>query len=178
MIVIVLLAITACKKSKTPDPGNNTENNADVYIAGTSTPVNPNYYQATLWKNGAAVVLSPNSFGMAHGIAVQGGDVYVSGYIRTNNVSIATYWKNGVEIKLGDGTNNSYAQGVAVQGNDVYVAGYIEINNVDEAALWKNGTLTMLSNTYSFVSSIFVQGNDVYVAGQTASYNGPTYATY
>ena len=84
----------------------------DVYVAGAT--YNDNGYPiAIYWKNGIGIrvpnstVISqtPNdlSISQARGIAVNGTDVYVSGF---NMSGLATYWKNGKTMQLGFGPSN------------------------------------------------------------------------
>jgi hypothetical protein len=145
---------------------------SDIYLAGnqsTDSSAFPEY-----WKNGTSVVINePN--GQALSLAVSGSDVYVAGAINSrpplSTASIAAYWKNGISVKLTDGSQGAYATGIAVSGNDVYVCG-VEVNtqnmiNVNVAKIWKNGIVTNLSDgtTIAYASSIMVVGNDVYIAG-------------
>jgi hypothetical protein len=88
-------------------------NGADVYVAGGT--YNDNGYPiAIYWKNGVgkrvpnSTVISqtPNdlSISQARGIAVNGSDVYVSGF---NLGGQAVYWKNGTTVQLGFGPSNA-----------------------------------------------------------------------
>ncbi len=142
---------------------------SDVYLAGNKGTV-PEY-----WKNGTSVMLNePNGKAMA--LTVSGSDVYVAveknfSPSTTPAPSIAAYWKNGIEVKLTDGSVPAYPTGIAVSGNDVYVCG-VEVSNqsganVNQAKIWKNGIAINLSDgtTIAYVSSVVVAGNDVYAAG-------------
>lgn len=81
-------------------------------------------------------------------------DVYVCGEEWDGTRYIASYWKNGNRVTLGDGFANS----IFVYGNDVYVCG-------NGATYWKNGNLVTLGNGIGQTNSIAVSGNDVYVVG-------------
>lgn len=81
-------------------------------------------------------------------------DIYVCGEEWDGTRYIASYWKNGNRVILGDGFANS----IFVSGNDVYVCG-------NGATYWKNGNLVTLGNGVGQTNSIAVSGNDVYVAG-------------
>ncbi len=88
-------------------------NGNDVYVAG-STYNNNGYPIAIYWKNGIGtrvpnstiVSQTPNdlSISQARGIAINGTDVYVSGF---NMSSLAVYWKNGKPMQLGFGPSNA-----------------------------------------------------------------------
>ena len=125
---------------------------ADIYVAGDDSDV------ATYWKNGVTVHLTKaDEFSHAAGVAVNGNDVYVSGYklatkaaiesrddsSQKNNVvvdsagtshpskgAIAGYWKNGSFVKLTSGAVNADGSAIIVSGSDVYVAGF-ECNGQD-----------------------------------------------
>lgn len=173
---------------------------ADVYVVGTAWPTNPNstsYSNAVVWKNGVAIMLSPDSTGSeANGIAIQGSDVYIVGYIhdlvsQTGNGSQYNtkpiYWKNGVPATL---PNAGSITSVAINGSDVYFGGsvnsgsfkYSSANNGKGviAAYWKNGALIDTLNSPSSylpyystqVNGIAVNGTGVYMVG-TSGYNAP-----
>jgi hypothetical protein len=131
----------------------------DVYACGA--------LDARYWKNGNAVPLP----GTAKSIFVSDGDVYVAGsqpdgepfqtYFGTRYRTVAKYWKNGIPVKLSDGTKDAYATSIAVSGNDVYVAGYEENTagaNDYVAKYWKNGDPVILGDVskYSEAYSIFL----------------------
>jgi Carboxypeptidase regulatory-like domain len=91
--------------------------------------------------------------------ATSGPDIYVSGI---ENLK-AKVWKNGVEINLSNGIDNSEAYSVFVLGTDVFVAG----REKNRAKLWKNGvgTYLTLGTNYSYATDIYAVGSDVYVCG-------------
>ena len=89
--------------------------------------------------------------------------VLVAGYESNGTHNVATYWVDGQEIKLSDGTQDASANSIVVSGNnDVYVAG-----SDNGAVYWKNSSEIRLSGDNA--SSIFVSGNDVYVTGSDGS---------
>ena len=109
-------------------------------------------------------------------------DVYISGNTTAlNGNSVATYWKNGVPIKLVDSLTNSQTDAITVQGNDVYVVGDTSTPNTlyGVATYWKNGVATKLTDGSSFsrAYAMAVQGNDIFVAGYTVL-NNISKATY
>ncbi len=139
----------------------------DVYVVGKD--FNQDYFgESKYWKNGKAFLLENVRSKEVSGIFVSNQDVYVCGWELVSTVTGATagivsYWKNGHEVVLTDGTKEASASSVFVSGNDVYVAG--QEGNI--AKYWKNGTPFSLPDTasYSYALSIFVAGTDVFVAG-------------
>lgn len=69
--------------------------NGDVYVVGYTYD---NDRTAVYWKNGQLIVLEK---GIATGIQIVDGDVYICGYVDIDNVSTAVYWKNGVRNVAG-----------------------------------------------------------------------------
>ena len=155
--------------------------NNDVFMAGWGPRA-----EATYWKNENRIALTPaynppnlNILATATSIAVSGNNVYVSGsqYEQLSATGgwsnvFAEYWKNGNQVKLTDGSKDTYTTSIAVSGADVYVAGsdIAYVNGADVtgvAKYWKNGTLVNLTDgsTGAEANSIAVSGTDVYVAG-------------
>ena len=114
----------------------------DIYVAGTISG------SAAYWKNGVAKILSQNSgvISSAYGIAVNGTDVYLTGYTTIPGSNpIPTLWKNGATEYL---TNqiaaqvsidpSSYGECVNIVGNDLYISGHF----YDQGNYyWKDGSL-------------------------------------
>jgi len=182
LIVIALLAVTACKKSN--QATGPTKTTVDVYVVGYAIAGNGAEI-AVYWKNGKIIRLSDSlSNSRAYGIAVQGNDVYAVGYTHDATYSVvkAIYWKNGVGTFLDGGPRSSSATSIALQGSDVYIGGESsDINGNSFATYWKNGVATMLPprSVGSFVTSIAINGSDVYFAGGTVfDVNGHFVASY
>jgi hypothetical protein len=90
-------------------------------------------------------------------------DVFVAGSQDNGAGPLATYWKNGIAVKLS--TGESALSSVFINGNDVYAAGWERTNNLQLANYWKNGTKTTLGTGASAANSISVNGNGVHVGG-------------
>ena len=154
----------------------------DVYAAGFENTNNRQV--ARYWKNGTAVSLTGSGANarsaMIMGISVVGNDVYCVGYEtvlrvdagQTYGVIVAKYWKNGVDITLGNTSGFAYsiASSIAVVGSDVYIAGFGPggVNAGKTARYWKNGVAAILpteSNYESAANAITFAGGDLFVAG-------------
>jgi hypothetical protein len=102
-------------------------------------------------------------------MATSAVDVYVVGTVTgSNGNTVATYWKNGVAIKVADSLSNSNALGIVIEGNDIYLFGYIEKSGyLNAAAYWKNGVLTTLTDgkLESQINSLSVNSGTVLAAG-------------
>jgi uncharacterized membrane protein len=108
-------------------------------------------------------------------------DVYVAGYIVTQNSAVASYWQNGQLNKLPGESGDCMANAIAVNGKDVYLAGYVTIpNSKNIAAFWKNGIKTNLPDSAlnSKANAIAVNGSDIYIAGYRMFSPGHLTATY
>ncbi len=152
---------------------NITTQGNDVYIGGRSGS------NVVYWKNGVMSVPQPmpNLYAfLLTGIAVQGNDVYQSGYTVINPKPV--YWKNGVFNYLSYDPNKiTYipeTAGIAVANTDVYFlgAGFY---------YWKNSQFVALNYGNSALwSAMTVSGTDIYIAGDTpistTSYLGYTLA--
>jgi len=176
LILIVLLIFTACKKDNV-DPDGTTPTKQDslpkyvqtanVYVAGSTYDSVTYKREAAYWKNGVAVILTrDNRYASANAIAVDGDNVYATGYTTdANGATIATYWKNGIQVNLTQNNTNASAGSIAIQGNDVYIAGFVG----SSAVFWKNGqqfNLPLLGGmTIGSSAGIALQGTDIYVSG-------------
>jgi hypothetical protein len=172
LIWVLLLLFTAChKNNREQDKPNKVDSipkyTANVYVAGSTYDSVTYERQAAYWENGVAVILTHGiKNASANAIAVQGDDVYASGYITSSNGKyVAVYWKNGVQVNLtGSGTNAS-AGSIAIQGSDVYITGFVE----NSAVYWKNGqmvTLPLLPGmNIGSSAGIAIEGSDIYISG-------------
>jgi hypothetical protein len=143
-------------------------NGDDVYVSGYQRNEN-GIAIAKYWNGGSQEILSDGTQdAIAYGIALSGEDVYVSG----EEASTLIYWKNGIQIPLGQEGNSSTGVGsIAIQNSIVYIAG--EDNGT--AKYWKNDVafpLTLpegLSDPY--VYSIAKSSKNVYCLGEGAINN-------
>ncbi|HTH57065.1 MAG TPA: hypothetical protein VL728_13540 [Cyclobacteriaceae bacterium] len=119
----------------------------------------------TYWRNGSPTFITTTVDSQTTGVAVNEGDVFVSGFSKT--VVRAQYWRNGVLIYTN--SQPSVANAIAVSGTDVYLAGYLSEGDAShtKAVIWKNGIITELTSGQvdAQANSIFVSGSDVHVGG-------------
>lgn len=90
---------------------------SDLYIAGLQFDANATI-TANYWKNGTKVTLNSSATtpdSELTSICVKNEDVFTCGITYVNNVSIATYWKNGVATRLINGTLSSYPTKIIVE---------------------------------------------------------------
>lgn len=135
----------------------------DVYAAGVivngifvpaGTPPNGNTNaRGIYWKNGQPFYFTDGTADVSiNSMVVSGNDVYIAGTQSDGTANsygirktVAKYWKNGVAIKLTDGSKDAEARSIVVSGNDVYVAGFEydgKLTNgfpASVAKYWKNG---------------------------------------
>ncbi len=121
----------------------------DLYFAGSIATYST--IGIVSWKNGIATQYHDGTIcsisQTAGAMFTNGQDVYLAGYTKDPKTlkAIATYWKNGVEKKITDGTTNAEADAITANGSDVYISGLLNGN----ATLWKNGSPVQLNNTSS-----------------------------
>lgn len=148
MMIAFIIALFACGGG-----GGSDDYTPSVYVAGTvSTGTGSN---ACYWKDGVRVDL-PGDMGIAYGIAVVNGKVYVAGYYESTK---ACMWVDGVRQDL---LNGSEAKGIKVIGNTVYIAGR---SSDSKACVWINGVMSEVTNNESAANAIFVSNDTIYVAG-------------
>ncbi len=82
----------------------------DVYGAGYEG--NASGEDAKVWKNGVAVLTTPDE---AYSVYVSGTDVYAVGMVLISGAPSAMMWKNGVATSLAPGAPASVAQSVFVK---------------------------------------------------------------
>ena len=151
----------------------------DVYLAGGFQPENATRI-ATYWKNdmnGAVALASGGDWSEAEGIAVQGADVYITGYDECPNygcIPTVKLWKNNEQavVNLTNGAVNAFSSCLAVNDTAQYIGGYQQTaSGVKQAMLWRvNGTVVTgipLSDgvTDAAINGIAISGNDVFLAG-------------
>ena len=167
-ILISIIAISACKKSKltdtSPSPG------PGVYVVGDAS--NSTGSGLALWKNGQLVNIINNVLsGNTNAIAANGNDIYTIGILPQAKPA---YFKNGgaaVPLDLGGYTTGG-ASCIAFQGNDMYIGGSVSKDTtgvISQAAYWKNGVLNVLPGDNAAAYDIAVSGSDVYFCGELIS---------
>jgi len=164
-----------------------------VYISGFTRDANGGQ-NAAYWKSGRLIKLpSPREGAEARTIAVSGNDVHVGGFKNVGSKSVATYWKNGVEIPLvleGNYYNDQpeiYA--IKTVGSDVYmfVSQPRRISSSEPAYFYyyKNGKAVKILLSEKELREQFrgtvrgrlsehyfvTQNGDVYEAGVVADYD-------
>lgn len=113
----------------------------DVYAMGYE--IMPKNTVERSWKNGVlfsqSIPTAQDDPSTAYGGWVDGTDVYAVGYTEdhTTKVQVATYWKNGVAVRLADTTHVSMAHALQVHGGSVWVAGQLD----GVGTLWKDGVV-------------------------------------
>jgi WD40 repeat protein len=169
LLLIILAAGTlfsSCKKENTGTVSTN------IYIAGYQWDSLQGNDASGVWKNANFTANTLPAIGShyAYAMAVNGNDVFTTGYENTVAGWKCHVWKNGQkQYSLGDGY--SVGHGIAISGNDVYVAGraYESTPLTNYAMLWKNSSpptiLTSTNTHYTTASAVMVAGSDVYVAG-------------
>lgn len=145
---------------------------SNVYVAGTANLKSIQF--AVLWVNGAITYLGPgagasyanNQSTWTTGLAVNGGNVYVTGEVQ-NPASpsyTATYWLNGTAKSLADPFFLTNVSGIIFKGNDMYMSGTVTTNGVNSPAYWENGKLNTITGLGNALS-ISVDNNNIYLGG-------------
>lgn len=172
-ILGLALLATSCKKNTDDTDLTNTDTaakyvaTANVYVSGETYDTVNNVNQAVYWKNQEPVILTHGIKNAgANAIAVQGSDIYVSGYVTDpNGKYIAVYWKNGSQVNLTNNTTSSSAGDMLIKGTDVYITGFID----SKAVYWKNGQVNYLQMppgaSVASTNGIATDGVDIYISG-------------
>ena len=160
---IVASLLMSCGKDENAD----TQPKYKV-IAGFRELDKSSYFPScTIWKDS---ITSTFSGGTVVDMAVDGNDVYATGYI-ANSVTKKTYvlvWKNGIVDTLASSDLYMLSTAIYVSNKDVYVTGYESgRNNPATGKLWKNGVLTTLSKgSDNYIpNDLVVVGNNIYITG-------------
>jgi hypothetical protein len=137
---------------------------------------------ASCKKNGSPTVIHP-TVSPSNPFINTGPGVYVVGSeVTSNGFIVATFWKNGVAVKLTDSASNSEAENILVNGQDIYISGITTSpGNVNPVATyWKNGVATKIATGLPsiFQSAMALNDTDVYLAGYTEASNAYQKATY
>ncbi len=118
----------------------------DVYVSGCIA-----FSQVkkigSVWKNGEKLydfMVADVPYANVLGMAVEGSDVYSSGYQYEDGIFVAKVWKNDKELYAINKNKSTHAKarGLAVHKGDIYVTGYeTDSDGVKRARVWKNGVL-------------------------------------
>jgi hypothetical protein len=129
-----------------------------VYVAGD------NGNNPVLWTDNSAQVLSPSK-GSADQVVTSGSDVYVAGFCGESGLGLPSgpggiyaYWKNGLQVNVGDTEILHSIASIAVVDGNLYFA---------NGSLWVNGSPTSLpeQGVYGQIREVFASGNDIYAVG-------------
>lgn len=168
-ILPFLLAIglfISCKKES-----DNKSGDTIVYIAGYQWDSLNGNDRATVWKNGSSVT---QQLGLvydyyANAIAVNGGDIYTTGFENQPGQWKCQVWKNGQhQYSLGSGY--SVGNGIGFSNNNLFITGMLfqATPRTYTAIVWKNQQALdslAVNGTAAAGNAIAFSGNDVYVAG-------------
>lgn len=128
-----------------------TVDNGNVYMCGNITIGSGTTNYAYYWMNGISHRLTNtvNSHQyIAIEIAVDGWDIYVSGYYFDSSFNVhACYWKNEQFFELDDpvGTE-AQAMTILIDGDTVYFGGYYANGSRYQACYWEDGVFHTLSD--------------------------------
>jgi hypothetical protein len=164
----------------------------DIYVKGENEVFTAGHIRdesgwnkAMYWNASIAVELTDGSKDAeAHGIWVDGNDVYVCGYEKDQafgGSTVAKYWVNGVPVTLGSGEEDSFAYDIRVVNGDVIVVGtdadMVGTQNGEQAVIWINGVRSEFTGSGGAAYSVFADGDDIYVGGEVwaGSETLPTY---
>lgn len=140
--------------------------NGDVYVTGHVDS------EVVYWKNGIKIKLSllPGmTSGASSGIAMQGNDLYISGY-QGGNGQYAVYWKNGVPTKLPNTFSCSAGNNMVFHKGDLYIPAVYSSSHKDAVNYWKNGVPMKISDPSNSIIAmgIAVTDDDIYVVANTS----------
>lgn len=146
--------------------------NNTVLVAGSERQPN-GALMPVYWKDGVKIALVfSGKYGEARGIALQGNDVYICGYIikdLTTLIGQACCWKNDKYVELSVDAISSSADGIAINGADVYIIGNTSKvgENANVPVYWKNGMADRLVSTYGgcYATDITINKSDFYISG-------------
>jgi len=149
MMCVIFVVLIACGGGG----GGSDDYTPSVYVAGAvSTGTGSN---ACYWKDGLRVDL-PGANGIAYGIAVANGHVYVVG--QYSNSDTWCYWIDGVRYDL---TGNGYFSKIKVVGSAVYISGTKDNN----ACVWTNGIYYPVNYNNSYTYGMEIIEDTIYLLG-------------
>ncbi len=160
------------------------ENN--VYTGGYES--NGQHVVATNWVNTTQTALDSGETGsIVVGGFLDGSDVYHTGNkIAAGSTNVSTYWKNGTEVALTDGSRKASSASIFVTPENVFVSGAENNGSFNVAKYWRHerssGTIfeNVLSSpsTEAYAFDIAVDGEDIYAVGYIENAGGNREARY
>jgi hypothetical protein len=151
--------------------------------AGTTVYAAGYYYDGSTsapcyWAGNTLVPLSYTSVGgLATGIAVENGKVYVSGYLGNLGLGYtACYWEDSVRVDLPTNTFTAFAMAmdIKVSGTTIYVAGAVLDTTIFTPCYWTGSVRTDIPIPTATMSAVYfgnviggmgLSGGNVYISG-------------
>lgn len=116
-------------------------------------------------------------------LAINNGDIYVSGHFKNNTIWNPVYWKNGKAVPMPIYDSRTFTTDITINNSAVYITGRT-VNDLNsgyiKGKLWVNGVEEILNTPdgfNSFPNAISVNNNDVLIGGRIAEVNGNSIAT-
>jgi hypothetical protein len=152
----------------------------DVYVTGTGSFQGVSL--GTVWKNDSKLEFEDDFEGVSlNQLEVEGSDIYLLGQRLTGSKPAISYWKNGIEHTLTDGSHQAVPGGFIVDNGTVLVAGYesnVQFNKL--AKVWVNDKEYVLSDGSSsfYLIDIAAINGDVITTGYIEIENNNEIAFY
>ncbi len=165
-----LMLLASCSR----DDANSTQNQEKNFYFLKYNEVNGVEEYTVVINNEERQLQQQNKY-TSTSIAVENGDVHVSGYYRNGNVWNATYWVDGVAQTVPASVNTTYTTDNSVFNGKSYISGRTIEGGTIKAKLWVDGveeTLQTPSGYNSFANAISVSNTAIVVGGRILNPNG------